>query len=215
MVARTRRERRPLTPDRQALAERYYPLALALARPLKRSFPADRDEFESAAGLALVEAAESYDPRFGVKFPTFARHRISGALRDVQRNRIPGGYRDDPEAAPSVLSTSPAVDEDGYCHEAPAYRLLWQDHIEDPANIVGAEPAPPVGFEFDEEDAVEHWLRKLPTRHAEALRRIYLHGDTHARAGAALGLSASRIAFMHREALAMLNGSWYAAAARP
>ena len=57
-----REQRSPLSPARQRLAARYLPLARALARPLKQSWPQARDEFESAACLALVEAAEAFDP---------------------------------------------------------------------------------------------------------------------------------------------------------
>jgi DNA-directed RNA polymerase specialized sigma subunit len=85
--------RSQLTAEQQDLAATYMPMARALARPLKEAYPALRDELESAACLALVEAAESYDPARNVRFSTFARHRIWGALRDVQRNLVLRGWR--------------------------------------------------------------------------------------------------------------------------
>ena len=38
------------------------PLARSMAKPYKANWPGVRDDFESAALLALVEAAESFDP---------------------------------------------------------------------------------------------------------------------------------------------------------
>jgi RNA polymerase sigma factor (sigma-70 family) len=186
-AARVPRGRRPLTPDQQALAARYLPLARSLARPLKAAWPDSRDEFESVACLALVQAAESFDPARGFAFATFARYRIAGALRDALRHRVPYGWRDEAEHAPARFSLFP--------------------HAEESGRVLVAEPDLPIGSELEAIEAGEGWLRKLPPKHAAALRRIYLHGETHAQAAAVLGLSASRIAFMHREALDLLRES--------
>jgi hypothetical protein len=93
-------ERAPLTPAQQALARKYIPLARKLARPLAAWWPNDGDEYRSAALLALVEAAQSFDPSRNVKFATFARFRIWGALRDTQRRLIASGFRFHPDLAP-------------------------------------------------------------------------------------------------------------------
>src|SRR4051794_23814280 len=151
MVATAKRKRRPLTPRRQELAAAYLPLARRLARPYKQLRPEAREDYESAACYALVEAAESFNRRLGVKFATFASYRITGALREVQRKRTPLGYRDDPESAPGIFSTAPSPDAPGwfgYGGIAPE----WIDLVENPEFIVGAEPDPPVGFDLDEED---------------------------------------------------------------
>ena len=50
-----------------------------------------RDDFDAAARLALVEAAQAFNPRRGVKFPTFARFRILGAIRDLERYLVQQG----------------------------------------------------------------------------------------------------------------------------
>ncbi len=102
--ASARRRRAPLTAEQQDLAVRYLPLARSLARPFKMSWPGSRDEFESAANLALIEAAGSFDPGRNVKFATFARHRIWGALRDVQRGLLPLGWRCDAQGRRSSAS---------------------------------------------------------------------------------------------------------------
>ena len=55
---------------------------------MKARFPGAGEEFESAAFLALVEAAQSFDSSRNVHFATYARHRIRGALYDVYRELI-------------------------------------------------------------------------------------------------------------------------------
>ncbi len=83
-----RRTRPPLDEDQQALATRFLPLARSLASRMKDRFPAGDDELQSAAFLALVEAAQHFDPAVGVSFATYARHRIWGALCDVRSEII-------------------------------------------------------------------------------------------------------------------------------
>lgn len=183
------RQRRPLTPARQRLAERFLPLAQAITYPHKQAWPWASDEFESAANLALVEAAESFDPKRKIRFATYARHRIQGALRDVKRRMTPGGWRSDPSHAPAI----------GSLGEDPE---TW-------GRVLGAEPDPPVDEALAAVEEVHQMLRKLPRKHAEACRRIYIHGKTQAEAARELGCSQSRLSCMHREAIAILNGAWY------
>jgi RNA polymerase sigma factor for flagellar operon FliA len=180
--------RPPLTRDQQELARRYLPLARALAKPLRAAWPVEGDEFESAACLALVEAAQTYDPSRNVKFATFARYRIWGALRDVQRGLIMAGWRGDLENAPVITSLTSSIEEHGL--------------------ILGSEPDRPVEETVDALDTVESWLRKLPKQHAAACRQIYLHDQTQAEAAAALGCSKSRLSYLHKESLEMLNDAF-------
>ena len=65
------RARQPLTEEQQELATRNLSLARALAGRMRYAWPGAQDEFESAALLALVEAAQAFDPTRGVKFTTF------------------------------------------------------------------------------------------------------------------------------------------------
>lgn len=181
-----------LSPAKQDLAAEYLPLALALARPLKHAWAVAHDEFESAALMALVEAARVYDNTRKVRFATFARHRVRGALRDVQRSLALKGFRQDPNApdAPRLLSLQLSVGSNA----EPRVRFVLAEEREDnPETVV------------DETDALEAWLRKLPRRHAAACREIYLNDCTQAEAAHRLGCSQSRLSYMHHEALVMLR----------
>ena len=74
----------PLDADRQALAARYLPLAVKLARPFGRSRPWLADDYESVACIALVRAAATYDPA-RARFMTWAHRLIRLALLDLHR----------------------------------------------------------------------------------------------------------------------------------
>jgi RNA polymerase sigma factor (sigma-70 family) len=185
---RPRPPRAPLTEEQQGLAMRYLPMAKALAKPLKRAWPTEIDEFDSAACMALVEAAQSYDGSRNVKFATFARYRIWGALRDVQRGLITAGWQGDIENAPGLSSFTNNMEEHGL--------------------ILGSEPDRPVEETIDAIDAVEYWLRKLPKHHAAACRQIYIHDQSQAGAANAIGCSKSRLSYLHKESIAMLNDSY-------
>jgi RNA polymerase sigma factor (sigma-70 family) len=177
--------RAPLTGDQQGLALRYLPLARSLAKPLKMAWPLEGQEFESAAMLALVEAAGSFDPSRNVKFATFARYRIWGALRDVQRGLITAGWRGDMEHAPTVASLTYDAEEHG--------------------RILNSTPDAPIGEEIEALEFVENCLRKLPPKHAAACREIYVHGKTQGEAAAAVGCSKSRLSYLHKESREILN----------
>lgn len=182
---RGHRRRVPLSAEQQGLAMRYVPMARSLAKPLKLAWPLEGDEFESAAMLALVEAAQSFDPSRNVKFATFARYRIWGALRDVQRGLITAGWRGDLENAPSVSSLTCNAEERG--------------------RILNAEPDRPVGEEFEALEFVENCLRQLPTKHAACCREIYVNGKTQGEAAEAIGCSKSRLSYLHKESLELIN----------
>ncbi len=95
------KKRPPMTLAQQALAMHYFPMARRLARPFKAAWAPYSDDFESAACVGLVDAAQSYDASKRVKFPTWARIRILGELRDVKRDMQVSGWRDS-EDPPTV-----------------------------------------------------------------------------------------------------------------
>lgn len=177
-----------LTPDRRALAERYIPLAQAMARPLKRAWPQSSDEFESAANFALVEAAQNFDPRRNVRFSTFARRRIDGALRDVHRLMT----------APGERPTGPVPPDPA----APTRPVAKTD--EDPEWSLG-DDTEPVGRRMEVIDEVEHLLHRLPAQYAETCRQIYLHGRSVTETARTLGYTQTTVHRLHKKALAMLG----------
>lgn len=165
------------------LAGRYIDAALGAAAGFCRAYPSLREDLRAAALLGLSRAAADFEPG-RCRFWTFARHRVRGAMLDLLRSERPGGYR--VRGAPFAVRSLGRADGE-------------------PAAVVGAEPDPAVGSELEGLDEVEGWLRKLPRRHAAAMRRLYVHGDSQAEAAGALGLSQSRLSSLHRESLELLR----------
>lgn len=100
---------RCLTPARQAMALRYRPFALALARPFLRRWPVEWTEFRAVAMFALVRAVADFDPAYRVRFGSYARDRIQGALIDHHNAllRRPGPLGPADVVAGRVLSIRP------------------------------------------------------------------------------------------------------------
>jgi RNA polymerase sigma factor (sigma-70 family) len=174
-----------LTESQRRLAEDYISLARSLARPLKRRFPRSYQELDSASLLGLVEAARDFDPARGVKFSTFARFRIRGALADVGRSMRLRGIDGPFDSAPLVVALTPYSEHHG--------------------SVLVASEAPPVGSELDDLDSFERRIRPLPARHREVIRLYYLRGMKLSEVGQALGLSTARVCVMRQEAIEILG----------
>lgn len=182
-----RKKRTGLTVEQQALTAKYLPLARTVARPFKLSWPRCRDELDSAACLALVEAAQTFNPALGVKFTTFARRRIMGALYDMQRYLYNKAH---PRQLPNARQTFyyvPGTDEIGM--------------------LMLTSKEPEVGSELASAEEVEHWFESLPPRHARVCREIYVHGRSQVEAAEAVGRVKSRVCNLHAEALTRLRRS--------
>jgi RNA polymerase sigma factor (sigma-70 family) len=177
--------RKPLNAEQQALCVKYIPLARSLAKPLKFSWPNEAEEFESAALEALVQASESFDPERNVKFATFVRYRIWGALRDVQRRLVTKGYKGDPDVMPTISS------------------LVYDS--EEMGTVLGATPDQTVEEELESRDFVEWQSRLLSRAHGAVIRLMYIEGMSQSQTADALGFSRSRISYLHHEAIVELR----------
>ncbi len=78
---------------RNAIVEHYMPLVHKLAEVMaRRLWPRiSADELASAGYDGLIAAVTSFDPGRNVKFETYCRQRIVGAIRDWQREIDPLG----------------------------------------------------------------------------------------------------------------------------
>ena len=115
------------------------------------------DEFQSAAYLALVEAAGTFDPGRNVSFATFARHHIQGALIDLRQELL---EREDRNRG--------RIDREQEVERRSSPGCA--------AGAVACFATQPVGAELEATDTVESWIRRLPRLHARALRHIYVDG---------------------------------------
>jgi RNA polymerase sigma factor (sigma-70 family) len=178
------RKLRPLTEAQRLLAVRHLPLARSLTRRLESLWPSERDDIRSTAYEALVEAARTFDPKRGVPFRLFARHRIRGNLRTFQRLLYSAGWR-------------------GNKGNRPVLQVLGEFH-ENNVQVIGITPEPPVGQQIEQLEAFEAWLEKLPRAHAAACRLIYLHDKTQYEAAKTVRRSQATFSRLHSEAINML-----------
>ena len=170
-----------LDEDQRGLAVRYLPMAHHLAQRMCAIWPAEREELESTAYLALAEAAQSFDSSRKVGFGTFARHRIRAALRDLQRLLSLDGW-------PGSGEQGQVVTELG----------RFRDRI---GREIGIEPDQPSGAGTEEAEAVDEWLRRLPKAHGAVCRFIYQGRKSEDEVATELGCSKSMLTRMHREAV--------------
>jgi RNA polymerase sigma factor for flagellar operon FliA len=110
---RTRAASPHRTADRQALLVSHVGLVHHVARQLARrlSTEAQLDELVSAGSLGLIQAVDSFDPKRGLAFSTYAVPRIRGAILDELRrlDHVSRGVRRrarDVSQARSTLSTA-------------------------------------------------------------------------------------------------------------
>jgi len=77
--------------DRDLLVEQHRTYVRGLAVEIAKRLPPhiELDELIAFGNLGLVEAAERYEPRYGVTFHTFAYYRIRGAIYDGLRKMGP------------------------------------------------------------------------------------------------------------------------------
>jgi RNA polymerase sigma factor for flagellar operon FliA len=77
--------------QRDELIVNHLPLVRHVLGRLAAELPSgvDVENLEAAGALGLVEAANSFNVEKGVKFETFARHRVRGAMLDELRRNSP------------------------------------------------------------------------------------------------------------------------------
>lgn len=148
--------------------------ARAVAGWCARRAPAgvDRDDLIGEAEIALVECAQRWEPGRGLKFWTFARHRVLGACRDLCRRRalrdatmpgITGDYAapDDVERALISASQLEALLSVVQPRAREVLRLRYVDGLA--WHRIGAAMSPPC-----------HW-RLAFDLHASAIRALRVH----------------------------------------
>lgn len=181
---------RYLTTEQQDLATRYVPFARKLAHIWKNIYPYLWEEFDSAVLVSLVELAFDWNPFLGVKFVTYARPRLWGALQDVVRHQRRFGYRFCPVGQPRLMSLTPGDEEVGTV-------LLAQSEFE-------------VGEELETVDLIEKIFSCLPPRNRLVCRLVYQHGKEPKEVCFLTGLSLRQFYYIQKQSIEMLSKNSYA-----
>jgi len=147
----------------------------------------DQEDLQSFARVGLWQAAARFDPKRGVKFPTYAARRIRGAVLD--------GLRAADWWARRRVAAPPGWHRGMYSLDGP--------HPDPDRHRTDYLPATKDrGIEALEAADLFDWLvRGLPRRQREVMQALR-HVATQREAGELLGLSESRISQLRRDAIA-------------
>jgi RNA polymerase sigma-B factor len=233
LLERYHREADPAA--REALVERFLPLARQLARRYQRAGE-PLDDLIQVASLGLLKAIERFDPARETAFSSFAVPTILGELKRHFRDkgwsvRVP---RDLQELAVKVdrvgadmgrtLGRAPTTDELakqlGVTHEqvleareaAGAYRAVSLDRPrgdgDDEGELVDALGTEDHGFAVAEDSAtVQRLMRVLTEREREVLRLRFEEDLTQSEIGIRVGVSQMHVSRLIRQSVARLRAT--------
>lgn len=216
--------------DRDALIEQHRSYVRALAVKVMQTLPVpvDLNDLVGYGEIGLVEAAERYDPRRGVAFPTFAHYRIKGAIHDGLRemgyysrstsvrvrwvanaNDLLQSAADD-EQHPATEGAPPSVDD-----EIAATQSLIDAIIPVYLLSLGSEAVPEIvdhsalSMEQIEEreliGIVLGVVRELTEDEQQLIESLYFKHVSMTELAARLGITKSWISRLHARAIAHLR----------
>jgi RNA polymerase sigma-B factor len=220
--------------DRDALVERFLPLARNLARRYRRGGE-PLEDLEQVACLALVRAVEGFDPARDVAFSSYAVPSITGALKRHYRDcgwsvRVPRDLQElamrvqrlsEAAAAGSGVSPTAAqiaqhagVSVEEVIEAREAYQALHADSLDQPrrssdddesVSLLETIGTRDTGFEVAfDRVLLDSLLETLEERDRAIVRLYYLEELTQAEIGDRLGYSQMHISRLLRGATAEL-----------
>ena len=220
--------------DRDAVVERFMPLARSLARRYRRGAE-PLEDLEPVACLALLRAVEGFDPSRELAFSSYAVPSITGALKRHYRDcgwavRMP---RDLQELAlriqrltedalattgvaptPAQIAERAGVSVEAMIEAREAHQALRADSLDQPlrsgeddagASLLDTLGARDVAFDRAvDRVALDSLLASLDQRNQMIVRLYYREELTQSEIGERLGLSQMQISRLLRQATAQL-----------
>lgn len=203
-------------PCREALFNRFVPLARAIAKGERRKRPRhglDAGEYLQLAYGGLLEAIDAFDPLRGIPFEVFARRRIKGAIADgaAKANEASAQHafrrRLEKERLTSLCAEEHAADADHIALLAELAATLAIGMLAESAKLESAHASPYQSAPWrDLEARVLLEIEHLPDVEKSIMRQHYLNDVPFSQIALLLGLSKGRISQLHRAALQRLRG---------
>lgn len=219
---------------RNRLVENYMPLVHKIAEIMaRRLWPrVSAEELASAGYDGLIGAVTGFDPKRGVKFETYCRQRIVGAIRDWQREIDPLGrsgrnferaMNAAEESCQAECGTTPTSVDVARKMDLPfskfvkMKRTVAASHCvpldgttdrndEQRSNaLVPVDPSPGPAHHTERELIREYLTRGLKEQDRLILTLYYYEKLTMASIGAVLGVSESRVCQRHAEIVEQLR----------
>jgi RNA polymerase sigma-B factor len=221
---------------RDALIERYLPLARSLARRY-RGASEPLEDLEQVASLALVKAVEGFDPARGTAFSSYAVPSIAGAIkrhfrdhgwslrmpRDLQElalrvdrltQQAAGATGIAPTAAEIAAQAGVSVEDVLEAREA--HRALHavsldqprRSELDDGDSLVDTLTTAGTEIPLAENRVLlDSLLATLDPRSEQIVRLYYQHDLTQTEIGRRLGYSQMHVSRLLRQAIAQLAGA--------
>ena len=220
--------------DRDALVERFMPLARSLARRYRRG-PEPLEDLEQVAALALLKAVDGFDPSRELAFSSYAVPSIAGALKRHYRDcgwsvRMPRDLQElalrterfneeawaTTGAAPTAtqIAERAGVSVEAVIEAREAHLALRADSLDQPlhsseddagATLIDTLGARDVDYERAFDRVVlDSLLATLDERDQTIVRLYYRDELTQSEIGDRLGLSQMHISRLLRHATAQL-----------
>lgn len=221
-------------PARNRLVEHYLPLVQKLAEIMaRRLWPrVSADELASAGYDGLIGAVGAFDPERGVKFETYCRQRIVGAIRDWQReidplgrsgrnfersmNRAEERFQSEAGRRPTVIELADRMEMPlgkftkmkstvAASHSVSLEGSADRSDESRSASLVPVDPSPGPTHHTERELIREYLTRGLKEQDRLILTLYYYEKLTMAAIGAVLGVSESRVCQRHAEIVQQLR----------
>jgi RNA polymerase sigma-B factor len=220
--------------DRDALVERFMPLACSLARRYRRGAE-PLEDLEQVACLALVRAVEGFDPSRELAFSSYAVPSITGALKRHYRDcgwsvRMPRDlqelalrierFSEDAGATtgtvptPAQIADYAGVSVEQVIEAREAHQALRADSLDQPlrssdddghASLLDTLGTRDVGFDRAfDRMALDSLLETLEDRDQAIVRLYYREELTQAEIGRRLGYSQMHVSRLLRQATQQL-----------
>ena len=233
---------RPQTRKANPLVVATLPFVEQLARRVAATMPhsIDLGDLVQDGVIGLIDAAERYDEKRGIKFETFAERRVRGAMIDaLRKDAWPRGVRKqrrELEAArealrrelgcePSLADLAARVGSDEKKLGRTIVRintieatspLASGDNKDDasmPAVLMPSEPEQPdSAYEREEtRERVRAAIATLPSREQKVIGLYYFNEATMKQIGAEIGVNESRVSQLHARAIRKLRAALAAA----
>jgi RNA polymerase sigma-B factor len=234
-------ERRGDTRAREALLERFTPLAEYLARRFAgRGEPLE--DLTQVASLGLLSAIDRFDPEREVRFTTFAAATIVGELKRLLRDkawavRVPRRLQElGLEAGRAIpiltqeLGRSPTVDEiaervggapDQVLEALDAMHAYAADSLDRPSREDDVARIDTMGDEDASIELVEAWstlapaVAELPERERRVLYLRFFRGMTQSEIAERIGVSQMHVSRILSQTLDRLRGAMAEEPGRP
>jgi len=226
---------------RNRLVEHYVPLVHKLAEIMaRRLWPrVSADELASAGYDGLIAAVNSFDPKRKVKFETYCRQRILGAIRDWQREIDPLGrsgrnferslnaaeerFQAESGRLPTTTELARRMDMSvsklmrmkrtvAASHSVSLESAGERNDDSRVGGLVPVDPNPGPAHHTERELIREYVTRGLKEQDKLILTLYYYEKLTMAAIGAVLGVSESRVCQRHAEIVEQLRARFANAA---